>query len=126
MFNLQLKKLFEEIKTKDFGKGAFLQMDFPLSMLNLSMSFLKSFHKTLGDTLRVISLPVKSENDNGDYLDAEETFYAIDAPTRYMLLCLSVGNTRWEQFHPLSSKLISSPHQTKKASWSYTAARQNS
>lgn len=47
------------------------------------MSSLKSFGYNLVETLGFIWLPMKLGNDNDGYLEAEETFYVIDAPICY-------------------------------------------
>lgn len=64
-------------------KGALPKMGFLPSMLNTPICSLKSFDNSLTNTLGLIWLPIKLGNDDDGYFKAEETFYVVDAPTRY-------------------------------------------
>lgn len=62
-------------------KGAFVEIGYLASMLNTSVYSLKSSNNSQVDTLGVIRIPVKLRNDDDDYIEAEETFWVVDAPT---------------------------------------------
>lgn len=65
-----------------YGK-AFEEMGLLSSMLNPPHSALKPFNNDLSVAFGTIRLPIKTGNEDDDYINSKETFFVVDAPSRY-------------------------------------------